>query len=107
MKPKESTKADGCADKNLNDIMKMDLIKDKNAEDIKQIWEEYHKHKDVIAAIIPSTIYDKLMLRSLQFPMFLFPLPRSEGYEFFVCQFLRNTVHFTPLICYQVCIQIL
>lgn len=82
--------------------MKVDLIQDKEATEIKQIWEEYHKQKDVIAAVIPTKIYDKIMDLSVKYSTFLFPLPRSEGYEFFVCQFSRNTLHFTPLICYQV-----
>lgn len=82
--------------------MKVDLIKDKEASEIKRIWEEYHIQKDVIAATVPSNIYDTIISRSVKYPTFLFPLPRSQGYEFMVCQFLRNTVHFTPLICYQV-----
>jgi len=89
-------------DKSLNDIMKVELIKDKDSEEIKRIWAEYHIQKEVISATIPSKIYDRIMSLSSTHPTFIFPLPRSQGYEFIMCQFFRNTVHFTPLICYQV-----
>lgn len=83
--------------------MKMDLLHDKTADEIKSIWLEYHKQKkDVLVAAIPTDTYNLLTERSNQYPIFLLPLPRSEGYEFFVLQFAANSVHFTPLLCYQV-----
>lgn len=85
----------------LSDIMKTELLQDKTTEEIKAIWEDYHKSKDGIAATIPSEIYDKLYQRSLEHSTFLLALPRSEGYEFIVCQFASNEIHFTPLISYQ------
>ena len=36
-----------------------------------------------------------------QFNTFLFPLPRDQGYEFFVVQFQGQEAHFTSLINYQ------
>lgn len=88
--------------KKLSDIMKIELIEDKTADEIKQIWLEYHKHKDVIAATMTTEQYEKLMNRGKEFPIFLLPLPRNEGYEFIMLQFAANTVHLTPLLCYQV-----
>jgi hypothetical protein len=38
-----------------------------------QIWEEYHKQKEVIAAAIPSVVYDVIYSRSLQFPIVSIP----------------------------------
>ncbi|GJQ68979.1 hypothetical protein Trydic_g6161 [Trypoxylus dichotomus] len=90
------------SDEALDKIMKMDLIKDKQPEEIKRIWEEYHIQKDIIGAVIPSKEFDVIMEQSRKFPIFIFPLPRSQGYEFIMSEFKRNTVHFTPLICYQV-----
>lgn len=103
LNPKDKLKKpDEIPHKQLADIMKLELVQDKNAEEIAQIWLEYHKHKDVLNATIPVDTYDQLMARGKQHPMFIFPLPRSEGYEFFLFQFAANTVHFTPLLCYQV-----
>lgn len=89
--------------KKLNDIMKLDLLHDKNAKEIENIWLEYHKQKDdVLVATIPTEVHNLLVERSKEFPIFILPLPRSQGYEFFLLQFASNSVHFTPLLCYQV-----
>lgn len=85
----------------LSDVMKTDLLLDKTSDEIQAIWEDYYKHQDVIAATIPSDTYNKIYQRSLQHPTFLLALPRSEGYEFIVCQFSGHEIHFTPLISYQ------
>lgn len=82
--------------------MKLDLLTDKTADEIKAIWLEYHKQKDTLVATIPTPIYKTLEQRSKEHPLFIFPLPRSQGFEFFLLQFAGNTVHFTPLLCYQV-----
>ncbi|KAH9637110.1 hypothetical protein HF086_013926 [Spodoptera exigua] len=34
-------------EKKLSDIFKIELVKDKDAKEIQQIWEEYHKSKEV------------------------------------------------------------
>ncbi|KAG6448197.1 ATP synthase mitochondrial F1 complex assembly factor 1 isoform X2 [Manduca sexta] len=89
-------------DKKLSDIFKLDLVEDKSAEEIQAIWEEYHKNKHVISATIPLQAYKSLQDKMKEFPVFLFPLPRSQGYEFIMCQSYGHTVHFTPLLAYQV-----
>ncbi|CAH1963087.1 unnamed protein product [Acanthoscelides obtectus] len=87
----------------LEKIMKIDLIKDKNTDEIKSIWEQYHLQKEYcIAATIPSSDFEKMQKNSAQYPTFILPLPRSQGYEFMMCQFAQNTVHFTPLLYFQV-----
>lgn len=88
--------------KKLSDIMKLELIADKDAEEISKIWIEYHKTKDVLAATLTTAQYETLTARAKEHPIFLLPLPRSEGFEFIMLQFAANTVHFTPLLAYQV-----
>ncbi|XP_067629513.1 ATP synthase mitochondrial F1 complex assembly factor 1 [Eurosta solidaginis] len=88
--------------KKLADIMKLDLIEDKSAEEISKIWFEYHKTKDVLAATLTVTQFEILMEHAKKYPVFLLPLPRSEGFEFIMLQFAANAVHFTPLLAYQV-----
>ncbi|XP_055852156.1 ATP synthase mitochondrial F1 complex assembly factor 1 [Episyrphus balteatus] len=88
--------------KKLSDIMKLELVEDKSADELKQIWYEYHKTKDVIAATLTIEQFDTLMTRAKQHPIFILPLPRSEGFEIFLLQFSANTVHFTPLLAYQI-----
>lgn len=82
--------------------MKVELLADKTAEEITKIWLDYHKEKDVLVATIPAETFALLMARAKDHPLFIFPLPRSQGFEFFLLQFASNTVHFTPLLCYQV-----
>ncbi|XP_017039648.1 ATP synthase mitochondrial F1 complex assembly factor 1 [Drosophila ficusphila] len=88
--------------KKLSDIMKLELLADKSADEISQIWLEYHKTKEVLAATLSTSQYESLMARAKEHPVFLIPLPRSEGFEFVMLQFAANTVHFTPLLAYQV-----
>lgn len=82
--------------------MKIELVEDKSIDEIRHIWLEYHKLKDVLVATVPVDIYDAQVECGKKHPMFIIPLPRSEGFEFFLFQFAANTVHFTPLLCYQV-----
>lgn len=86
----------------LDKIMKIELIKDKSAEEIQEIWQKYHSDKEFISATIPAEQFDKLIYKGKKYPIFLLPIPRSQGYEFIMLQFERNTVHFTPLLYYQV-----
>lgn len=88
--------------KKLSDIMKLDLVEQRSVEEIKQIWLEYHQGKEVISAAIPVEQYDLMMERAKKYPIFILPIPRSQGYEFMLLQFFANTIHFTPLINYQV-----
>jgi ATP synthase mitochondrial F1 complex assembly factor 1 len=100
--PRKMGKMNEVPHKQLKDIMKTELLEGKSAEEIKQIWLQYHQKKDVIAAVIPTQIFNTLIENAKKFPIFIFPVPRSQGYEFIMFQFSANTVHFTPLLCYQV-----
>lgn len=103
LKPKDKLKSESnYQNEPLDKIMKTELIKDKNAEEIKVIWHEYHAQKDVICAVLPLPDFNTMMEEANKYPIFLFPLPRSQGYEFIMSQFSGCSVHFTPLICYQV-----
>lgn len=103
LNPKQALKDElTTEDKKLSDIFKVELVADKNAEEVQGIWEEYHKNKEVISATIPKDVYNKIQLNMKQFPTFLFPLPRSQGYEFIMCQSFGHSVHFTPLLAFQV-----
>ncbi|VVC91074.1 ATP synthase mitochondrial F1 complex assembly factor 1 [Leptidea sinapis] len=89
-------------DRKLESFFKVDLVSDKDAKEIQCIWEEYHKNKEVISATIPNEQYFNLQVHMKSYPTFLFPLPRSEGFEFIMCQNYGHAVHFTPLLAFQV-----
>ncbi|XP_055617317.1 ATP synthase mitochondrial F1 complex assembly factor 1 [Toxorhynchites rutilus septentrionalis] len=99
---REGKSSEDAVHRKLSDIMKIDLVEQRTAEEIKEIWLKYHIGKEVVCAVIPVDQYDLMMERAKKYPMFILPIPRSQGYEFIVLQFFANTVHFTPLINYQV-----
>ncbi|XP_063707308.1 ATP synthase mitochondrial F1 complex assembly factor 1 [Culicoides brevitarsis] len=101
-KPSSSESNLNQTEKKLSDILKLELLEDKSAEEIKHIWLEYHKTKDCISAILEVNQYEQLMNTAKKYPIFVFPIPRNQGYEFMMFQFAENTIHFTPLLCYQV-----
>jgi len=87
--------------KKLDDVIKLELLSDKTAEEIGLIWTEHYKDKDSVAAVIPKDTYDTMQERFKEFSTFLFPLPRDKGYEFVMVQFSGNEAHFTTLINFQ------
>lgn len=87
----------------LEQLLKLELVQDKSTDEIEAIWQQYHLTKEcTIAAVIPAKDFEVMEQRASQFPTFLFPLPRSQGYEFIMCQFEGNRVHLTPLLYFQV-----
>ncbi|KAI7863190.1 ATP11 protein-domain-containing protein [Spinellus fusiger] len=86
---------------NLDNIVKMELLKNENVETITKIWNEHHSIKDCISAVIPSKVYDTLYKRSQMYPMFILPLPRESGIEFFLLQFNFHQCNFTSLLEYK------
>ncbi|XP_015768214.1 PREDICTED: ATP synthase mitochondrial F1 complex assembly factor 1-like [Acropora digitifera] len=88
-------------EKTLASVMHMDKIADKSTEEIRQIWREYHRHKDCISAAIPSNVYNRMEERFLKFPLFIYPLPREQGFEFMYAEFKDHKCYFTSLLHYQ------
>ncbi|XP_068546037.1 ATP synthase mitochondrial F1 complex assembly factor 1 [Anas acuta] len=85
-------------DKTLDSILNVEMVKDKSAEEIKQIWNQYFSAKDTVYAVIPAEKFDLMWKRAQKCPSFLYALPRKEGYEFFVGQWSGTELHFTSLI---------
>ncbi|XP_076441385.1 ATP synthase mitochondrial F1 complex assembly factor 1-like [Babylonia areolata] len=87
--------------KGLDSLMKLELIQDKSAEEVEQIWKEYHKTKDCVFAVLQKEAFEDLMSKGQSCPTFIFPLPRDDGHEFILMQFDGKDVQFTPLAMYQ------
>jgi len=87
--------------KSLDSILKLELLSGKTGPEIEEIWCQHFSHKDCVSAVIPSQTYTTMQERFAEFNTFLFPLPRDQGYEFIVVQFLGHEAHFTTLINYQ------
>ncbi|NXY89516.1 ATPF1 factor, partial [Alcedo cyanopectus] len=85
-------------DKTLDSILNIEMVREKSAEEIKQIWNQYFSAKDTVYAVIPAEKFDLMWKRAQKCPSFLYALPRKEGYEFFVGQWSGSQLHFTSLI---------
>ncbi|KAI8093189.1 ATP11 protein-domain-containing protein [Halteromyces radiatus] len=86
----------------LNDIVKLDIFGKVSKENIIKLWHEYHKDKkNTINAVIPSSIYQTIHERRQRYPMFIFPLPRDNGLEFYLLQFHDRQCYFTSLAEYK------
>ncbi|NXI04472.1 ATPF1 factor, partial [Pachycephala philippinensis] len=82
----------------LDSILNVEMVKEKSAEEITQIWNQYFSAKDTVYAVIPADKFDLIWKRAQNCPSFLYALPRKEGYEFFVGQWSGTELHFTSLI---------
>lgn len=49
--------------------MKLELLKEKNREEIEQIWCEYHKKNDCIFACLSAEEYEGQKERAKRFPI--------------------------------------
>ncbi|CAO3622274.1 unnamed protein product [Mucor hiemalis] len=85
----------------LDKLVKVELLENETPEKIAEIWNAGHANKDCITAAIPADIYDKLYKRSQQYPMFVVPMPREQGVEFFFLQFNFHQCNFTSLLEYK------
>lgn len=58
--------------------MKLDLVKDLDAEAITKIWIQKHlEQEDSISAVIPAETYKKMLKRSRDYPLVrTYPLER-------------------------------
>ncbi|XP_040119049.1 ATP synthase mitochondrial F1 complex assembly factor 1-like [Oryx dammah] len=59
-------------DKTLSSIFNIEMVKDKTAEEIKQIWQQYFAAKDTVYAVIPKEKFDLIWNRAQSCPTFLF-----------------------------------
>ncbi|XP_061303514.1 ATP synthase mitochondrial F1 complex assembly factor 1-like [Pezoporus flaviventris] len=85
-------------DKTLDSILRVEMVKEKSAEEIKQIWNQYFSAEDMVYAVISAEKFDLIWKRAQKCPSFLYALPRKEGYKFFVGQWSGTELHFASQI---------
>lgn len=86
----------------LDELIHMDLLDGKTSDEIIHIWSQHFKEKEVVSAVIPTESFVQIMEKSVEYPAFLYPLPKEQGYEFILSQFEGNRCFFTSLINFQV-----
>lgn len=104
-------RAGGGKRKNLDDIVKLDLMKNLSPGELSRLWFEYHsKKEDCIYSILKAEEYDMITDIASEYPLYMYPIPRADtsdatnesvGYQFFIGQFANNSCYFTPLVYYQ------
>lgn len=56
--------------KTLEQVMNMDLLRDKSWRDVTEIWLAYHRTRDeTLSAVIPFDQFNKLYNHSIKYPM--------------------------------------
>ncbi|CEI95763.1 hypothetical protein G6F70_007205 [Rhizopus microsporus] len=85
----------------LDKVVKLDLLLKEDPGSISEIWTRYHANKDCISAVIPGSIYNRMYEISKKYPMFILPMPREVGLEFFFLQFQSHQCYFTSLLEYK------
>lgn len=86
----------------LDSILKLDMIEDKSASDISQLWSQYFSGKErMIFASIPYEKYQRLHSKGQECPLFIYALPRDTGFEFVLGQCSGDDWYYTSLVEYQ------
>ncbi|KAF8933205.1 ATP11 protein-domain-containing protein [Dissophora ornata] len=97
-----AAKPSAVPESSLDKVMKLELVKDLDAEEIGKIWIQKHiDQDDTISAVVPEDTYRKMLNRSKQYPLFLLPLSHGDGVEFYLLQFAFHQVIFTSLLEYK------
>ncbi|XP_076813198.1 ATP synthase mitochondrial F1 complex assembly factor 1-like [Clavelina lepadiformis] len=87
--------------KGLDSILKLDKIRTLPVEEITNLWVQHYASKDAVCAVIKPDAYKTIKTIGSVWPVFVYPLPRQDGFEMFVGQFASDEFHFTSLINYQ------
>ncbi|CAO0792147.1 unnamed protein product [Mucor circinelloides] len=85
----------------LDKIVKLDLLAKESKESISKIWTQHYADKDGITAVIPVDAYAKMYQISQKYPLFILPMPRDTGLEFFFLQFQAHQCNITSLLEYK------
>jgi ATP synthase F1 complex assembly factor 1 len=78
------------------------MMKKESKETIEKLWTTYHATRHNLYASIPTGIYQKLKERGHNYPQFVLPLPRKDGYEFYFLQFIEDYISMTSLLEYKI-----
>jgi ATP synthase F1 complex assembly factor 1 len=95
------TKAPSGLPYDLNKILKVELMKEKTTQEVSEIWKTYFAQVDSICAVVPKKKYVQIHTLATVCPQFVYPVPRDDGYEFFVGEWKGDMLFFTSLVHYQ------
>mmetsp|Transcript_26650 Transcript_26650/g.37555 ORF Transcript_26650/g.37555 Transcript_26650/m.37555 type:complete len:215 (+) Transcript_26650:114-758(+) len=74
----------------LEEIVKLDLLEGKTAEEVTEIWKSYHDTKENVHGFVVEGKEGKSILsRAAQCPFFIQPIFREDGFFMLVSQFQK------------------
>jgi len=86
----------------LSDIVKLPLLDKESPEDVRLIWEEFHKEKELtVSGFMSANEYRTIAERSKNCQYFVFPVKKGDGYFVLLSQIQDNTAVFTFLDDYR------
>jgi ATP synthase mitochondrial F1 complex assembly factor 1 len=85
----------------LEQIVHVDKLMQETPRNIKKAWMRHHHKRDCIGAVLEGLSYDKLVARTKESPMFVFPLPRDKGFQSIFFQAMGNVHLYTDLEAYK------
>lgn len=85
----------------LNKLLKMELVKDKTAKEIGDIWKQYFSSQDSICAVVPKKKFVQIYTLAQVCPQFIYPVPRDDGYEIYLGEWKGHMLFFTSLVEYK------
>lgn len=82
---------------NIAELEKLSL------DQLTEVWKARHADKNSICSTIQVGIFDTIVTRGQDFPTFVYPVPRGDGYQMFLAQIASGGVeaHFTPVAEFQ------
>ncbi|KAI9351572.1 ATP11 protein-domain-containing protein [Zopfochytrium polystomum] len=87
--------------KTLDNIVNVELLRSESPERIGQIWNEFHATKAGVSGAMDKQFFAKLRERGKKYPLFILPVPRNDGVEFFFMQISGHQIFYTPLLEYK------
>ncbi|CAH0487664.1 unnamed protein product [Peronospora farinosa] len=77
--------------RSLEQIVKLELLKNESRRQICRIWEDFHVNKDdAIATTLTANEFYSLVKRAAVAPYFIVPVYRQEGFFNMLCQFQQS-----------------
>ncbi|KAJ3287331.1 hypothetical protein HDU79_005806 [Rhizoclosmatium sp. JEL0117] len=88
--------------KTLDELVDLDKLNDETSDRIEFIWNEFHSTKNgMVSGVMKADFYSQLKAKGKEYPMFILPLARESGVEFFILQFAFNQIYYTSLLEYK------
>jgi hypothetical protein len=80
--------------RNLDEIIKKDLVEDKTGAEVADVWYSYHESKDnMLGLVLKGKEGEVVLTRAATFPFFVQPVFRDDGFFMLISQFLSPS-HF-------------